>query len=98
MAQLTLQPLLISCNFQDHIKNCNIYDVLPCTALLVQVQKNPTAFGGVMAKKPPRSSLKPNFQLLRKHLKTNNLPTSNAILMKLTTIMYLHETFHLAKN
>ena len=61
-------------------------------------QKNLTAFGGVMARKPSRSSLQWQFLLLRKHLKIHNLATTNAILMKLTTIMYLHETFHLAKN
>ena len=27
-----------------------------------------------------------------------NFATTNATLMKLTTIMYLHETFHLAKK
>ena len=61
-------------------------------------QKNPTVFGGVMAKKPTRSSLKSNFLLLRKHLKIDNLATTNATPMKLTTIIYRHETFYLAKN
>ena len=32
----------------------------------------------------------------RNNLKFYNLGTTNAITMKLTTIMYLHETFHLA--
>ena len=64
----------------------------------ITFQKNSTTFGGVMAKKPPRSSLKSNFLLLQKHLKINNLPTTYAILIKLTTIMYLHETFNLAKK
>ena len=61
-------------------------------------QKNLTAFGGVMVKQPARSSLKSNFLFLWKHLKVNNLTTTNPILMKLTTIMYLHEIFHLARN
>ena len=61
-------------------------------------QKNLTIFGGVMAKKPPRSSLKPNFLLLRKHLKVCNLTTTNIILMKLNTIMYLHKNFNLAED
>ena len=61
-------------------------------------QKNLTSFGGVMAKKPPRSSLRSNFQLLQKHLKIYNLATTNAILMKLTTMVYPYETFLLAKN
>ena len=34
---------------------------------------------------------------VRKTLKIFNLPTTNAILMKLTTIKYLHKTFHLEK-
>ena len=54
--------------------------------------KNLTKFGGVMAKQPPKS-----FLVVGKHLNINNLATTNAILMKLTTIMYLHETLHLAK-
>ena len=36
--------------------------------------------------------------LPQKHLKIYNLTTTNAIKMKLTTILYLHEIFHLAKN
>ena len=55
-------------------------------------QKNLTIFGGVMAKKPTRSSLKSNFLLLQKHLKIDNLATTNATPLKLTMIMYLHET------
>ena len=34
----------------------------------------------------------------RKHLKIYNLTTTNATLMKLTTIMYLHKTFNLAED
>ena len=66
-----------------------ICNTLPCSALLVQISR---------AKKLARSSLKSNFLVLGNHLKINNLTTRNAILMKLTTIMYLHETFHLAKK
>ena len=33
----------------------------------------------------------------RKLLKIHNLTTTNAIKMKLTTIVYIHETFDLAK-
>ena len=35
---------------------------------------------------------------VRKTLKIHNLTTTNAILIKLTTIMYLHKTFDFAKN
>ena len=34
----------------------------------------------------------------RKHLEMYNLTTTNATLMKLTTIMYLHKTFNLAED
>ena len=34
--------------------------------------------------------------LPRKHMKIYNLTTTNAIKAKLTTIIYIHETFHLA--
>ena len=32
------------------------------------------------------------------HLKTYNLTTANAPIMKLTTIIYLHKMFNLAEN
>ena len=37
-------------------------------------------------------------RVAQKHLKVYNLTTTNAIKMKLTMIMYLHETFHLTKD
>ena len=57
-----------------------------------------TSFGEVILAKPPRSSQKSNFLLLRKPLKICNFTTTNAILMKLTTIMYLYETFYVTQN
>ena len=51
-----------------------------------------------MARKPPRSSLQWEFLLLRKDLKIHNLATTNAILMELTTVMYLHKNFNLAED
>ena len=51
-----------------------------------------------MAKKSRKSTPKWYFLLVGKHLKIHNMETTNAILMKLTSIMYLHETFHLAQN
>ena len=57
-----------------------------------------SSFGGVILEKPPRSSQKLYFLLLRKHLKVYNLTTRNGIMMKLTRIMYLYDTFHLVKN
>ena len=61
-------------------------------------EKNQTKFRGVMAKKSRKSTQKWYFLLVGKHLKIHNMATTNAILMKLTSIMYLHETFHLAQN
>ena len=74
--------------------------MIPCVALhhWSKFQSNLTQFGGVIPKKPPTSILKSTFLVLRKHLQINNLATTNAILMKLTTIMYLHDTFLLARN
>ena len=57
-----------------------------------------TSFGGVILEKPHRSSQKLYFLLLRKHLKVYDLTTRNGIMMKLTSIMYLNDTFHLVKN
>ena len=61
-------------------------------------EKNLNTFGGVMAKKPPKSTQKWYFLLVGKHLKIHNLPTINSTPIKLTRIMCLHETFHLARN
>ena len=62
-------------------------------------------FGVIIYKKPPKSSQKSYFLLVREtyityiyNLKIYNLTTTNAIPMKFTRVMYLHETFHLAKN
>ena len=35
---------------------------------------------------------------VQQHLKIYNLTTTNATLVKLTTIMYLHRTFNLAEG
>ena len=86
---------------QDYIKTCNTCDALYWNIGLhccFKFQKNLTAFGGVKIRKPPRSSLQWQFLLVGKHLKIHNLATTNAKLMKLTTIMYLHGTFYLAKD
>ena len=88
------------CKFQDCIKNRNICSLLPCNRSLVEYLYicNWTSFWGVMTEKPSRSSPNLYFLLLRKLLKIHTLTTTNAILMKLTTIMYLNETFYLTKN
>ena len=55
-------------------------------------------FRGLKANKPPKW---PHFMaaaLPRNHLKIYNFGTTNFIVMKLTTNMYLHVTFHFRKN
>ena len=51
-----------------------------------------------MDQKPPKSSHKSPFFLVPKLLKLHNLRTTNAINMKLGTIVYLYETYHLTKD
>ena len=50
------------------------------------------------ARKPPKRGHFMDAALPRKHLKIYNLTATNATLMKLTTIMYLHKTSNLAKD
>ena len=50
-----------------------------------------TIFGRVRAQKPPRKCHFMDAESVRKTLKTFNLTITNVILMKLTTIMYIHE-------
>ena len=74
--------------------------MIPCFELdhWSKFERNPIRFGGVIRKKPPKSSLKSTFLVLAQHLKIYNFGFTNAILMKLTTSMYKHETFDLAKK
>ena len=73
------------------MKSRNICDNLPYIASLVKfLYTNWTSFGGAILEKL-------YFLLLAKPLKIYNLTTINAILMKLTTIMYLHQTFYWPK-
>ena len=48
--------------------------------------------GRVRAQKPPKKGYFVDVELVRKTLEILNLTTTNAILMKLTTIVYLHES------
>ena len=47
---------------------------------------------GVMAQKPSKKGYFMDAESVRKALKIFNLTTTNAILMKFTTIMYLHKS------
>ena len=55
-------------------------------------------FGGERAKKLPKRGHFMAAASPQKHLKIYNFGTTNVILMILTTIVYLHQTFDLAKN
>ena len=47
---------------------------------------------GIRAQKPPKKGYFVDAESVRKTLEIFSLTTANAILMKLTTIMYLHES------
>ena len=64
--------------------------------LCSKFQQNRALFGGERAKKPPKMGHFMDAAPPRNNFKFYNLGTTNAIKMKLTTIMYLHETFDLA--
>ena len=57
-----------------------------------------TIFGRVRAQKPPKKGHFMDAESVRKTLKTFNLTTSNAIMMKLITIMYLHKSVNRKLN
>ena len=59
-------------------------------------EENRALFGGERAQKPPKMGHFMDAPSPRNNLEIYNLGTANATKMKLTTIMYLHETFHLA--
>ena len=67
------------------------------TLSLVQVSTRTRNIETVRAQKHPKMAQFMDAASLRKHLKIYNLTTTNAIKIKLVTIVYLHETFHLAK-
>ena len=54
--------------------------------------------GGVRAQKPTKMTNFMGAPSPRKYLKFYNFTTKNAIKMKLTTIVHLHKTFHLAQK
>ena len=62
--------------------------VLPLLRILAIMNHS----GGVRAQQPPKKGYFVDAESVRKTLEIFNLTTTNAILMKLTTIMYLHES------
>ena len=59
---------------------------------LVRISAILDHIGGVRAQKPPKKCYFVDAKAVRKTLKIFNLTTSSAIVMKRTTIMYLHES------
>ena len=66
--------------------------------LWCKFQQDRIIFGGVRAPKPPKMAQFMAAPLPRKLLKIYNLRITNAMAMKLGTIVYFHETFRLTKN
>ena len=68
------------------------------TYLWSKFQQTQVIFAGERAQKTPKRGHFMDVALPRKHLKIYNWTTTNAALMKLTTVMYLHKTFNLAED
>ena len=68
----------------------NVFSLLECY-LWWECRQYCTIFGGVRTQKPPKKNHFMDAESVRKTLKTFNLATSNAIMMKLTAMIYLHE-------
>ena len=64
----------------------------------VEISTNLSHISAERAQKPPKRGHFMDAALPRKHLKIYNLTTTNAVLMKLTTIISLHKTFILAED
>ena len=61
-------------------------------------QQTRAIFGGERAQKPLKRGHFMDAASPRKHFNICNLTITNATLMKLTTIMYLHKMFNLAED
>ena len=66
--------------------------------LWLKFQQTQAIFGGEREQKSPKCSDFMDAALQQKHLKLYNSTTTNATLINLTAIMYLHKVFNLAKD
>ena len=66
--------------------------------LWLKFQQNGVIFAGERAQKLPKNDYFMDAASPRKHLKIYNLTTTNAALMKLAIIMYVHKAFNLAEH
>ena len=81
------------------LKNCSeTVFALRKIYLWSKFQQTRIIFGGERAQKPLKRGHFMDAALPQKRMKMYNLTTTNATLMKLTTIMYLHKTFNLAED
>ena len=85
----------LTLNFERLFRGCLF---LMKDYLWLKFQQTQAIFEGERAQKSPKSSHFMDAASPRKHLKLYNLTTTNATLMNLTTIMYLHKVFNLAKD
>ena len=88
---LTLGPSLFhkSQILQKFFKSCVCWleYLLPLVRILVILDH----IGEIRAQKPPKRGYLVDVESVHKNLETFNLKTTNAILMRLTTIMRIHE-------
>ena len=86
------------CKHSNVLKILKTMFVFPWIVPLVKFFQDLAIFGRVRAQKNAKKGHFMDGASPWKHLKIYNLTTTNAILIKLTTIMYLHENFHSAKK
>ena len=90
---LSLGPSL----FHKYLNPSKIYQTVLLLARVLPLVRNLAILdhiGGVRAQKPFKKGYSGDAESVRITLETFNLTTTNAILMKLTTIMYLHESLN----
>ena len=85
----------LTLNFERLFRGCLF---LMKDYLWLKFQQTQTLFEGGRAQKFPKSSHFMDAASPWKHLKLFNLTTTNATLMNLAAMMYLHKVFNLAKD
>ena len=88
---LTLGPSLFH-KYSNTSKNFQTVFLSARVLTLVIISTILNNNGGVSAQKPPKEGYFVEAESVRKNLEILNLTTTGAVLMKLTTIMYLHES------
>ena len=81
------------------LRDCSATIFVLCkTYLWLKFQQTRIIFARERVQEPPKRGHLMDTSSPGKHLKIYNLRTTNAALMKLTIIMYLHKTFNLAED